>query len=57
VSRQKDVQTDEKEGDEDFKKRRVFVLVLQKKIMNSKSLHSAEGIDGSHWRDIIREEG
>lgn len=23
--------------------------------MNSKALHLAEGIDGSHWRDINRE--
>lgn len=40
-----------------FKKRKVFVLVLQKKIMNSKALHLAEEMDGSHWRMINTEEG
>lgn len=35
---------------------KVFVLILQNKIMNSKPLHLAEGIDGDHWRDINRGE-
>lgn len=47
MSYEKDVQTDEDEGDE-YLKKEVFVLTLQKKVMNVKDLYLAEGHDGSH---------